>query len=133
LDRDPGAIRAARANATRAGVQGDVELREQEFEAFVPPAASGWLVTNPPYGVRVGAGGESQKLFAKLWSAGRSSLAGWTVCALAPQDEIRRALGAGATEVLRTRTGGIAVGLVVRKGGASRGAGRPGDESSSQS
>jgi putative N6-adenine-specific DNA methylase len=118
FDRDPGAIRAARANAARAGVEGDVEFREQEFERFEPAAGSGWLVTNPPYGIRVGGRRESQQLLAKLGSAAGSSMAAWTVSALAPPDALRRALGGGAKEVFRTRTGGIAVSFVVRKGRA---------------
>jgi putative N6-adenine-specific DNA methylase len=118
-DQDPGAIRAARANAARAGVSGDVEFREQTFEALVPPAESGWLVTNPPYGVRVGGRGESEGLLARLGAAARASLAGWTLCALAPEPSLRRALGPGAMEALRTRNGGIAVSLLVRRSGGA--------------
>ena len=114
FDRDPGAIRAARANAMRAGVQGDVELRERDFDAL-EPAEQGWLVTNPPYGVRVGDQTGSEQLFAKLGRAARSTFASWTICALAPPP-LRRALGSGTEEVFRTRNGGIAVGLFVRKG-----------------
>jgi putative N6-adenine-specific DNA methylase len=114
FDKDPGAIRAARANAMRAGVQADVELRERAFE-HVPPAASGWLVTNPPYGVRVGDRTESQGLFARLGKLARS-YPSWTVCALAPEGALGRTLGEPARGILRTRTGGIAVELVQRVG-----------------
>jgi putative N6-adenine-specific DNA methylase len=115
FDRDPGAIRAARANATRGGVDADVELREQSFEQLVLPAELGWLVTNPPYGVRVGDRGERRDLFAKLGKLARTNTA-WTICALAPERTLGRALGSDATAILRTRTGGIAVELVQRAG-----------------
>jgi putative N6-adenine-specific DNA methylase len=115
FDKDPGAIRAARANAARAGVQGDVELGERSFESFEPPAPSGWLVCNPPYGVRVGDKGESGRLLTSLATAARSSLAAWTICVLAPEGRLLRSLGPDAEQVLQTRTGGIQVGLIVRR------------------
>ena len=121
FDHDPGAIRAARANAARAGVGEDVELHEQAFEQLAPPAASGWLVTNPPYGVRVGDREERRDLFTKLGKLARS-YPGWTICALAPEDTLVRTLRPEARPLLRTRTGGIAVELVERVG---KGGGTP--------
>jgi 23S rRNA G2445 N2-methylase RlmL len=121
FDHDPGAIRAARANAARAGVGEDLELREQAFGRLAPPAASGWLVTNPPYGVRVGDREERRDLFAKLGKVARSH-PGWTICALAPENTLLGTLGPDARSILRTRTGGIAVELVERVG---KGGGAP--------
>jgi putative N6-adenine-specific DNA methylase len=115
FDRDPGAIRAARANAARAGIEGDVEFREQPFEQLALPAPVGWLVTNPPYGVRVGDPAQRGDLFAKLGKLARAH-PGWTISALTPERTLERALGPAARPILRTRTGGIAVELVQRKG-----------------
>jgi putative N6-adenine-specific DNA methylase len=116
FDRDPGAIRAARSNAARAGVEDDVELHERSFESFEPPAPSGWLVSNPPYGVRVGDKGESRRLLTRLAATARSSLRAWTICVLAPEGRLLRSLGPDAAQVLQTRTGGIQVGIIVRRG-----------------
>jgi putative N6-adenine-specific DNA methylase len=115
FDRDPGAIRAARANGERAGLAGDVEFREQSFEGLAPLAPTGWLVTNPPYGVRVGDESGSRRLLNRLAQVTRSTLAAWTICALGPEPLMRRTLGADAETVLRTRTGGIQVSLFVRR------------------
>ncbi|OYV71709.1 MAG: hypothetical protein B7Z72_06340, partial [Gemmatimonadetes bacterium 21-71-4] len=54
-DRDAGVIDAARANAERAGVAGDVEFAVRAVSSIEPPeGAAGLVATNPPYGVRVG-------------------------------------------------------------------------------
>lgn len=52
-DLDPRMIDAARENARRAGVEREVRLLVENFDAVAPPAASGWLVTNPPYDERM--------------------------------------------------------------------------------
>ena len=53
-DRDAGAIAAAVANAGRAGVAEDIVFEQRPFSGARPPAATGLLASNPPYGVRVG-------------------------------------------------------------------------------
>src|SRR5258708_5339734 len=53
-DRDAGAIDAARANAERAGVAGDIELAVQSISAAgTLRGGHGGLITNPPYGERL--------------------------------------------------------------------------------
>lgn len=51
VDRDPTALAAARDNARRAGVH--LELRRGSLSQLQPPAATGALVCNPPYGERL--------------------------------------------------------------------------------
>ena len=60
-DRDAGAIALAEANAARAGVAGDIGFRTGAVSTVHPPAGPGLLVTNPPYGVRIGAVGRSPR------------------------------------------------------------------------
>jgi putative N6-adenine-specific DNA methylase len=52
-DIDPQVIAAARANAARAGVERDITWRVESFELVEPPAPTGTLVSNPPYGQRI--------------------------------------------------------------------------------
>jgi len=54
-DKDPAALGAAVANASAAGVDGDITLHRQSIERAIPnkPNNPGLLLTNPPYGVRV--------------------------------------------------------------------------------
>src|SRR4051812_39766155 len=48
-DRDAGAVEAARANAERAGVAGDVGFAVRPVSAMEPPPGTGLLICNPPY------------------------------------------------------------------------------------
>lgn len=51
-DTDPSALAAARANAESAGLR--LSLRSAALSSAVPSADKGGLVTNPPYGERLG-------------------------------------------------------------------------------
>jgi putative N6-adenine-specific DNA methylase len=79
-DRDAGAIRATTENASRAGVLEDLEIRRQAVSALERPAAEvGWLVTNPPYGVRVGDRTALRNLYARTGAVLRERFGGWHV------------------------------------------------------
>ncbi len=65
-DRDAGAIQMARANAERAGVADLIEFRCQAVSSITPPAGPGWVVTNPPYGLRVSQGKDLRDLYAQF-------------------------------------------------------------------
>jgi putative N6-adenine-specific DNA methylase len=108
-DRDAGAIAAARANADRAGVAEDVEFHHAALSALAPPAGPGHLVTNPPYGVRVGEAGALRDLYARLGQVARQRLAGWRLALLLPAAPLERATGLGFRPFLHTRNGGLAV------------------------
>jgi len=60
FDKDADALAAARANLRASGLTGAVLLREGDATRPLPlPAgASGLLITNPPYGDRLGKGGQ---------------------------------------------------------------------------
>jgi len=81
-DRDAGAIRAAEANAARAGVAGDIAFACQAVSAIAPPAGPGWVVTNPPYGVRVSAANDLRNLYAQFGNVLRARCPGWHVAFL---------------------------------------------------
>jgi len=112
-DRDAGAVRAARANAERAGVTDRVEVRRAAVSDLVaPPGGPGWLVANPPYGRRVG-GGDARDLYARLGDVVRQRLPGWTVALLVADTRAVGHAGLRLEERLRTDNGGIAVRLLV--------------------
>ena len=52
-DLDPLAVAAAKSCAETAGVADAIEIVPKHFEDVVPPASSGLIVTNPPYGERL--------------------------------------------------------------------------------
>lgn len=112
-DRDAGAVEAALANAARAGVAGDVEITERVITAVAPPPGPGWLVTNPPYGHRVGDADRLRNLYAALGRVARERLGGWTVALLSADPRLDAQTGISLDEVVRTRNGGIPVRVAV--------------------
>lgn len=111
-DRDPGAIAAARANAERAGVLADLDiaqgaLSETELGAI---SASGLLLTNPPYGLRVSEGADFRGLYARLGAIVRAGGTGWRLGLIMPPDpRLSGQLGLRLQRVLRMENGGVPV------------------------
>ena len=112
-DRDAGAIDAARANAERAGVAGDVQLDVQPVSALADRDAPGLIASNPPYGVRVGEADRLRNLYAQFGNVVRSRRDGWTVALLTSDRQLERQTGLDLEERFRTKNGGIPVHLVT--------------------
>jgi putative N6-adenine-specific DNA methylase len=112
-DRDAGAVEAARSNAERAGVTEDVDFEVAPLSALRPPPGPGWLVTNPPYGVRVGESAPLRDLYAALGRLAHRDLPGWTLALLSADRRLEAQVGVEWTEALRTRNGGIPVRVIV--------------------
>ena len=116
-DRDEGAVVATRANAERAGVAADVDVSCRPLSAVALPAGGpGWLVTNPPYGVRVGDPDALRNLYSAIGRLARERLDGWTLAILSADPRLERQLGLGLEPALRTSNGGIPVRLLVGGG-----------------
>jgi putative N6-adenine-specific DNA methylase len=115
-DRDEGAITASVANAERAGVEGDIEFTRRPVSALeVPAGLPGSIVTNPPYGERVGAPAPLRDLYAALGHAARANAAGWTLAILAADPALAAEIRLRLREVLATNNGGIPVKVLVGK------------------
>jgi putative N6-adenine-specific DNA methylase len=112
-DRDAGAIDAALANAERAGVAADLALRVAPLSAVDVPAAPAWLVTNPPYGVRVGETRALRDLYAALGKLARTRIPGGTLAMLSADPGLERQVGIPMEARLGTRNGGIPVRIMV--------------------
>jgi putative N6-adenine-specific DNA methylase len=111
-DRDHGAVESARANAERAGVSGDIEFSRSAISGIAPPDAPGLLLTNPPYGVRIGERLRLRDLFAQLGNVARRRCPGWRVGFLSAHEELERQTALPLRPVLETLNGGIRVRLV---------------------
>jgi putative N6-adenine-specific DNA methylase len=121
-DRDAGAIESASANASRAGVGADVDLAVHALSGMrIPAGGPGWIVTNPPYGVRVGESGRVRDLWAQLGHVLRQRAPGWRVTLLSPDPALERQLQIRMRVVTKTTNGGIPVRIVsglIPHGGA---------------
>ncbi len=111
-DRDRGAIEAARANAERAGVKESIEFSSRAISAIEPPRRPGWVVTNPPYGVRLRASGDLEKLYARFGKVLREKCGGWKIAMLGTSAGLLRATGLKFDSEIPTRNGGLKVKLL---------------------
>ena len=114
-DRDAGGTAAAVANARRAGVADDVEITTRPLSAVDPPSGPGWLVSNPPYGVRVGESDRLRNLYAQLGKVARRRCPGWSMALLMAGGGLERETGLRFAELLRTANGGIPVRLLATR------------------
>ncbi len=117
-DRDAGAVEAARANASRAGVAADVEFRQGALSALVAPPGPGLLASNPPYGVRVGEATALRSLYAALGRLLATELVGWDAVLLSPGHALLGQTRLQWRTRARTRNGGLGVDVVTRAGAA---------------
>lgn len=107
-DRDAGAISAALANADAAGVGGNVVFERRSVSDLELPARRGWVVTNPPYGTRVG-GPDVRDLYDRTGAVLRERAAGWQVAVLASRETPVSRLHLPLVPTLETTNGGIPV------------------------
>lgn len=112
-DRDEGAIAAAKSNADRAGVSADIQFDVRALSSAEFPDQPGWIVTNPPYGLRVGETGALRNLYAQLGKVLRERAQGYRIAMLSADSELESQLRVDLTEVFQTSNGGIPVHLVA--------------------
>jgi putative N6-adenine-specific DNA methylase len=111
-DRDAGAVRAAQANAERAGLTGSIEFSVRAISAIDPPLGPGWVVTNPPYGVRVSQTKDLRNLYARLGQVMRAKCPGWRVTMVCDRSQLIRNTGLSFDQGIPTVNGGLKVRLV---------------------
>ena len=94
-DADPRAVRAAADNAARAGLADRIRVERRTLADCAPPAgaAAGLLVTNPPYGVRLGEEERLGTLYAELGDVMRHRFLGWTGCVLTGSSALAKRIG----------------------------------------
>lgn len=112
-DRDAGAVRAALANAERAGVLGDVAFARRSLSELAAPEGPGAVVTNPPHGVRLSKGADLRDLYARLGQTLRERCSGWTVTLLSTGPTLWTAAGLSLEPAVRVVQGGLKLVLVT--------------------
>lgn len=113
-DRDAGAIAAARDNADRAGVAADIAFTQQPLASVTLPEQTGWIVTNPPYGVRVGDRENVRDAYAQLGRLLRADARDWHVVVMRADRSLGKETGVALRRLLRTANGGIPVEVAAR-------------------
>ena len=70
-------LKAARANLTGAGLGEAVRLTQADVLTITAPATEGVIVTNPPYGVRLGEQQQLAEFYPKLGDVLKKQFTGW--------------------------------------------------------
>jgi putative N6-adenine-specific DNA methylase len=109
-DRDEGAVAAAIENAVAAGVGADVVVERRSASELVLPNRAGWLVSNPPYGHRVG-GPDVRDLYDRFGAVLRERAGGWHVALMGSTDTPVARLHLPLVPELSTSNGGIPVSI----------------------
>jgi putative N6-adenine-specific DNA methylase len=116
-DRDAGAIQAASRNADRAGVVDTIQLGVEAVSTSIAeldeiPNGAGWILTNPPYGVRMGESDDLRNLYARLGTALKTKR-GWRVGILTSDAALVRQTRLALVPRFSTSNGGIPVSFLV--------------------
>jgi 23S rRNA (guanine2445-N2)-methyltransferase / 23S rRNA (guanine2069-N7)-methyltransferase len=96
-DQDPGAVRAALENVDRARLRGFVHAERRDLEQLTREGgAGGLLVTNPPYGDRIGDQQRLQGLYELLGQKLREQFEGWKAAVFTGNPPLAKAIGINA-------------------------------------
>lgn len=106
-DADPAAVRAARANARRAGVIQTVRFGQQEATAMTLPEDAGLIVANPPYGQRMGEGQALGMLYQAFGDRLKAVGEGWTAWLLVGDADLVKRVGLKASRRIPVHNGPI--------------------------
>jgi putative N6-adenine-specific DNA methylase len=105
-DVDPDAILTATDNARRAGLEDVIRFEVRKFEDATPPTSTpGIIVTNPPYGQRLGTNDELVPLYQKIGEILQTRFSGWRAYLMAGNLTLARHIGLTATDRTRLNNG----------------------------
>lgn len=114
IDIDPEGVQVSAENADRAGVGSDIQWGKIDFFDFNPRdkgLRKGLIVLNPPYGVRLGAGGVS--LYEKIGAHLRLNFKDWKYAVLAKSRLEAAAMGTGRVRLWNIGHGGMNITVVL--------------------
>jgi len=79
-------------NLREAGLEEAVTLKQVNLLDLSAPRPSGMIVTNPPYGVRLGERGDLAQFYPQLGDALKKKFAGWTAFVFSGDPELAKAI-----------------------------------------
>ena len=105
-DIDEECVKLTKDNAYRAGVLNSLKVFRQDARRISAPGRRGTIVTNPPYGERIGTVSEVERLYRDIGVHFRS-LAPWQVYVITSHDGFERLYGKKADKVKKLYNGMI--------------------------
>ncbi len=93
-DADRDAVAAAIDNLERAGLRGCVHIERRSLDRVeAPDSAPGLVVTNPPYGERLGERETLQPLYGELAEVLKTRFSGWRAAVLTGNPDLAKGMG----------------------------------------
>jgi putative N6-adenine-specific DNA methylase len=111
-DIDPAMVRAAGLNLRAAGLFDCVRLMEADFLNVDPPTEEGYIVSNPPYGVRMGSEEDLGPFYKEIGDNLKQHFPGWTVFLLSADPELPKRIGLQTTRRIPLYNGPLECRLV---------------------
>lgn len=105
-DIDEECVKLTKDNAYRAGVLNSIKVFKQDARRISAPGRRGTIVTNPPYGERIGTLPEVERLYRDIGVHFRS-LAPWQVYVITSHEGFERFYGKRADKVKKLYNGMI--------------------------
>jgi putative N6-adenine-specific DNA methylase len=113
-DIEPRFVEMARRSALKARVERYLRFETARVQDVVPPAEHGVLVTNLPYGDRIGGGREeTSRLYGEVGDVLKQRFAGWTAAILAADASPYKAIGLKPRRTIELRNGSIPCRLLL--------------------
>ncbi len=110
-DQDNRALTAAERNVEQAGLSEFIELKRQPVSALQRPeladTASGLLLTNPPYGARLGDQETLKGLYQELGDVLKREFGGWSAGVFTGNEYLGFALGLRSHKIYKLFNGAI--------------------------
>ncbi len=116
-DRDTMAVEATKANAERAGVADIVAVEQRVVSHLTGANGPGMIVTNPPYGKRVGDG-DLEPLYKRFGSVLRDRRPEWSLTMVAADGRLAHKADGRLKPVTGFGHGGLKVQVLTRPGSA---------------
>jgi 23S rRNA (guanine2445-N2)-methyltransferase / 23S rRNA (guanine2069-N7)-methyltransferase len=114
-DADPRMVQTAKRNAQEAGVAGFFTLDRHDALHVAPPPGvpRGLVITNPPYGERLGEREQMPPLYRALGETLRARFTGWRAAVLAGDVELGRAMPLRAEKKYTLYNGALETVLLI--------------------
>ncbi|HSP57295.1 MAG TPA: bifunctional 23S rRNA (guanine(2069)-N(7))-methyltransferase RlmK/23S rRNA (guanine(2445)-N(2))-methyltransferase RlmL [Halomonas sp.] len=118
FDESPPALAAAQANAMRAGIPALIELRgaglgELAHPQDLPDTPRGLLITNPPYGERLGELPELVRLYGLLGERVKAAFPGWQLAVFTANPDLGHRIGLRAHKLYSLKNGPLDARLLL--------------------
>jgi putative N6-adenine-specific DNA methylase len=113
-DIEPRYVEMARKAALKARVERYLRFETARVQDVMPPAEHGVLVTNLPYGDRIGGGeADVRRLYGEVGDVLKQRFAGWSAAVLAAEASPYKAIGLKPRRTIELRNGSLPCRLLL--------------------